>query len=180
LKFIAKYNFATIREKDYTMNKWNTLLQENDYLGIKKYTKNGANVNKKNDETEESVLAMALRLRCDKDILDLLVELGADIKAIDKEGVSILDNAITYNAVDFALWLLDNGIDVNENQRKSGFTALMGAVCYNRTELIKEFLARGADIKAVDTKGYDVKEFARRMNKKRTLELLTEYEAKQN
>ena len=156
------------------MTKWISLLQENNYLEIKQYVKKGANVNAKNDETQESVLAAALRYRCDEDIISLLVELGADAKATDKEGVSILDNAITYNHQNFVLWLLDNGIDVNDSQRKSGFTALMAAVCYSRTALVEEFLKRGADITAVDKKGYDAKEFARRMNKKAIFKMLEE------
>lgn len=158
------------------MTKWISLLQENNYLEIKQYVKNGADVNEVSDETGESVLAAALRLRCDEDVIELLVELGANIKAIDKEGVSILDNAITYNHQKFALWLLDNGIDVNDCQRKSGFTPLMGAVCYSRIDLVKEFLARGADTSLTDMKGYDVKEFARRMNKKAIMKLLEESE----
>lgn len=158
------------------MTKWISLLQDNNYLEIKQYVKNGADVNELNDETNESVLAAALRLRCEEDTIELLVELGANIRATDKEGVSILDNAITYNHQKFALWLLDNGIDVNECTRKSGFTPLMGAVCYSRIELVKEFLARGADTTATDMKGYDVKEFARRMNKKAIMKLLVESE----
>ena len=76
------------------MNKWLDLLRRNDYISIKKHIRDGADVNEKS-ETGESVLAYALRYRCDDDILELLIESGADVRDTDNEGVSIFDMAIT-------------------------------------------------------------------------------------
>jgi ankyrin repeat protein len=153
------------------LNKWLELLKSDDYLGIKKHIQNGADLSKTN-EAGESVLACALRARCDKDTLMLLIENGADIFDFDDEGVSIFDMAITYDNLEMVNYLLEKGQDVNKTTRKSGFTALMCAACYGRTEIAKVLLDHGADQNVRDNKGFSAVDFARKMNKKSILELL--------
>ncbi|MEN4053015.1 MULTISPECIES: ankyrin repeat domain-containing protein [Sulfurimonas] len=162
------------------MNKWLELLKNNDYLGIKKYIKNGADLQETN-EAGESVLACALRAGCDEEVLTLLIESGADIFDFDDEGVSIFDMAITYDNRWMVAYLLEKGLDVNKTNRKSGFTALMAAACYGRVEIAKLLLEKGANQHAKDTKGFTAIDFARKMNKKSVLELLDyDPEAPQN
>ena len=156
------------------MNEWLDLLRRNDYISIKKHIRNGADVNQKS-ETGESVLAYALRYRCDDDILELLIESGADVRDTDNEGVSIFDMAITYDNLALVQRLVEEGIyDVNETRRKSGFTPLMCATCYGRVEVAKYLLEKGADRNAVESKGLSAADFARKMNKKTILKLLKE------
>ncbi|WP_345978156.1 ankyrin repeat domain-containing protein [Sulfurimonas sp. HSL3-7] len=153
------------------MTKWLSILQDNDYLAAKKLIKDGADLN---DRTEagESVLAYALKCKCDQDMLELLIESGADIFYKDDEGVSIFDFAITYNNMYVIKLLLDKGIDVNETSRRSGFTALMAAVCYGRNTVVKMLLDAGADVHAADSKGLTALAFAKKMHKKSMIELL--------
>ncbi len=153
------------------MNKWLEFLRNNDFLSVKKYIKSGADVNDAN-ENGESVLACALRYRCDDELLMLLVQSGADIHDFDEEGVSIFDMAITYDNIMMVKYLLENGTDVNKTYRKSGFTSLMAAACYGRVEIVKLLLEHGADQSAEDSKGFNAIDFARKMNKKSVLELL--------
>ena len=153
------------------MNKWLELLRNNDYLGIKKYLRDGGDITETN-EAGESVLACALRARCDMDTLMLLIENGADIFHTDDEGVSVFDIAITYDNLEFVKYLVKNGRDVNETLRKSGFTPLMAAACYGRVEIAKYLLEEGADQYAQDLKGFTAIDFARKMNKKSILSLL--------
>ncbi len=157
------------------MNKWLELLRRNDYISIKKHIRDGADVNKKS-ETGESVLAYALRYRCDEDIIELLIENGADVRDIDNEGVSIFDMAITYDNLALVQRFVEEGIyDVNETRRKSGFTPLMCATCYGRVEIAKYLLNKGADKGAVEREGgLRAADFARKMNKKTILSLLKE------
>ena len=75
------------------MKKWLELLKDNDFIGIKKYIKENADL-EACDEHGESVLAAAIKLKCDEDIINLLIDSGADINSFDDEGVSILDFAI--------------------------------------------------------------------------------------
>jgi ankyrin repeat protein len=153
------------------MNEWLELLKNDDYLGIKQYLKKGASVMQRN-EAGESVLACALRARCDWDTLMLLVEHKADIFDVDSEGVSILDMAITYDNLQMVKYLVSQGKDVNERTRKSGFSALMCAASYGREEITRYLLEQGADESVQDVKGFRAVDFARKMNKKSILKLL--------
>ena len=152
------------------MNKWLELLQNDDYLGIKRYIKSGGDLSQTN-ETGESVLASALRTGCEMETLLLLCQNGADIFDFDDEGVSIFDMAITYDNKEMVLYLIEQAQDVNKTTRKSGFTALMAAACYGRVEIVKILLENGADINTKDAKGFTAVDFARKMNKKSILSL---------
>jgi uncharacterized protein len=153
------------------MEQWIELLKANDYLGIKKYLNNGANLNA-TEENGESVLCFALRYHCDQEVLDLLIQSGADLFAIDHEGVSVFDVAVTYNHLPLIERLIKEGFDVNQATRKSGFTPLMGAVCYGRVEVIKKLLELGVDVRSRDAYGLSAIDFARKMHKKSILALL--------
>ena len=146
------------------MTKWLSILQKNDYMAAKQHIKAGGNLNAKT-ESGESVLAYALKSRVDQDMLELLIENGADLFYHDEEGVSVLDFAVTYNNMFMVTLLLKKGVDVNVITRKSGFTPLMAAVCYGRYEIFKVLLDAGADIKAVERKGMTALDFARKMRK---------------
>ncbi|WP_415395775.1 ankyrin repeat domain-containing protein [Sulfurimonas sp. CS5] len=152
------------------MNKWLEFLKNNDFVSVKKYIKDGADVNEAN-ESGESVLAFALRSRCDMDLLMLLLENGADIYDFDNEGVSIFDMSITYNNFEMVEYIIEQGIDVNFTQRRSRFTPLMAAASYGRIEIAKLLIKHGADQNAVDAKGFSAVDFARKMNKKSVLEV---------
>ena len=153
------------------MEQWIELLKANDYLGIKKHLKNGANPNDV-EENGESVLCFALRYHCDQEILYMLIENGADMFQIDNEGVSVFDVAVTYNHLPLIERLIQEGFDVNHATRKSGFTPLMGAVCYGRVEVIKKLLELGVDVQSRDAYGLSAIDFARKMHKKSILALL--------
>jgi ankyrin repeat protein len=153
------------------MDKWIEILKKNDYLNAKKYIKEGGDVKASND-AGECVLSHAIRYGCDFELLMLLVESGADIFDFDDEGVSVFDIAITYANEEMVRYLIDQGVSVNKTQRRSGFTPLMAAACYGRVEIAKILLENGADKEAIDSKGFNATDFARKMNKKTILELL--------
>ena len=155
------------------MNKWISILQNNDYLAAKKHIKDGAKMNAKT-ESGESVLAYALKSRVDQDLLELLVDNGSDLFYKDDEGVSILDFAVTYDNMFMIERLLNEGKDVNEITRKSGFTPLMAAVCYGRYEIFRTLLDAGADINAEERKGMTALDFARKMRKTSMIKRLEE------
>lgn len=158
------------------MEKWIELLKANNFLGVKHYLKNGGNPNEV-EENGESVLCFALRYHCDQEIIDLLIEAGADLYETDNEGVSVFDVAVTYNNLPLIQRLIADGFDVNVSTRRSGFTPLMGAVCYGRTEVIQKLLDMGVNVTARDGHGLSALDFARKMHKKPILALLTAYVA---
>lgn len=153
------------------MEEWIHLLKTNDYLGVKKYLNSGGNPNA-TEENGESVLCFAMRYGCDDELLDLLIEKGADLGHLDNEGVSVFDVAVTYNRLTIVERLIAQGFDVNKPTRKSGFTPLMGAVCYGRTEIIQKLLDLGVDVDTRDAHGFSAVDFARKMHKKSILALL--------
>ncbi len=153
------------------MTKWIGLLQNNDFIGVKQYLRDSADVNDHN-ENEESVLALALKYKCDTELIDLLIESGAELDDFDDEGVSIFDYAITYGAIDLVTKMVVSGIDINRTQRRSGFTPLMCAVCYGRKDIVLLLLEKGADKDIIDAKGFSVVDFARKMRKKQMMEIL--------
>jgi ankyrin repeat protein len=153
------------------MTEWLQLLERNDYLGIKKYLKEGGSVDEEN-ESGESVLVQAIRKKCDDEVIDLLLENGADLNDFDNEGVSIFDFAVMYNNVRIVELLLNQGFDVNHTRRRSGFTPLMGAVCYGRSEIVKKLLDAGADKTARDNYNMNAYDYAKKMHKKSMMELL--------
>ena len=152
------------------MNKWLEYLKNNDFINIKKYIKSGADINDIN-ELGESVLACALRFKCDNELLMLLIDKGADIFEFDNEGVSIFDMAITYDNIEIVNFLIEKGIDINKTNRRGGFTSLMAAACYGRVEIVRILIKQGANQNALDSKGFSAIDFARKMNKKSILEL---------
>jgi len=153
------------------MHTWIEILK-NDNLDLAlKYIQDGADTNEAN-ETGESVLAYALRYKCSSDLIQLLIESDADIFNFDEEGVSIFDMAVTYNNIEMVKYLINQGLDINKTNRRSGFTSLMAAACYGRTEIAAFLIQNGADKNIVDTRGFSATDFARKMNKKSILKLL--------
>jgi ankyrin repeat protein len=150
---------------------WTTLLNSDDYLGAKKHIKSGADVNETNEQGE-SLLMQALHQRCSDELLDLLVQNGADLFAVDHEGVSVFEAAITYNNIGMVKRIIEKGIDTNATKRTSGFTPLMAAICYNRIGIVELLLQHGADPAATDRLGLDCAAYARKTHRKKMLELL--------
>lgn len=153
------------------MNKWLEILKNNDYISAKRYINDSADLNECS-ENGESVLAYALRYRCDNDLVMLLIDSGADIYDFDENGVSIFEMAITYDNIEIVRYFISKGIDVNSTKRRSKFTPLMTAVAYGRVEVAKLLIDNGADKNAVDMKGISVVDFARKLNKKSMFQLL--------
>ncbi len=153
------------------MNKWLEFLKNNDFLSVKKYIRDGADVNDVN-ESGESILASALRFGCDIDLLMLLIEGGADIYEFDDEGVSVFDMSITYNNIEIVKYIIEKGIDVNSTNRRSKFTPLMAAASYGRAEIVTMLLEHGANKEISDDRGFSAIDFARKMNKKSVLKIL--------
>ncbi|MEW7290987.1 ankyrin repeat domain-containing protein [Aquimarina sp. 2304DJ70-9] len=68
--------------------------------------------------------------------------------------------------------LIDLGSDVNK--KSNGMTPLMFAARYNRVDIIKLLVEKGANIKTKDSKGYNAMKFAKLSNAKEAIALLEE------
>ena len=142
---------------------------------IKKILRDDAETLSLEDEQGASLLAYALRQRCEHDVLLLLVDQGLPLDSTDDEGVSVLEYAITYGRKIFIDFLLENGITPLTTQRRSGFTPLMAAVSYNHADIVSKFLEYDLPLNDVDRSGFTALDFARRMHRNKIATILENY-----
>ncbi len=77
---------------------------------------------------------------------------NGDINVVNKNGASLLMEAIAYGKNDIADFLINSGIDINI-QDKAGFSALHYAVWWKNLPIIKTLIKNGANVNQVDKKG---------------------------
>jgi ankyrin repeat protein len=94
------------------------------------------------------------------DVVDVLINAGADAKAVSTTGSTPLMLAASAGAVDAAKRLLDAGADVNAKESARGQTALLFAAANNRVPVIRLLAERGADL-GTATKILDLFEVSR-------------------
>ncbi len=103
------------------------------------------NVNAK-DNYEETPLMSALRNNSNKEVIQVLIDAGADVHARYKDGWSLLMWASMNKNKEVIQFLLDNDVDVNA-RGEDGFTALMVASkITSNPEVIKMLLDNDADV----------------------------------
>ncbi|TSE07451.1 MULTISPECIES: ankyrin repeat domain-containing protein [Aquimarina] len=78
--------------------------------------------------------------------------------------------AIVKGDVEVVKKMIELGSDVNE--KWDGMTPLMYAARYNRVEIIKILVKKGANVKTKDPKGYTAMKFAKLSNAKEAIALL--------
>ena len=142
---------------------------------IKKILREDRGILNLEDEQGASLLAYALRQRCEHEVLLLLVDEGLSLDSIDDEGVSVLEYAITYGRKAFIDFLLENGVTPSTTQRKSGFTPLMAAVSYNHADIVSKFLEYDLPLSDVDRSGFTALDFAHRMHRNKIAIILENY-----
>ena len=86
----------------------------------------------------------------------------------------MLDFAIASNNYNLVKKFIDQGFDPNKTERRSGFTPLMAAVCYNRYDILKLILEQKVALDARDSSGFTAYTFAKKMRKKKMMEILIE------
>ncbi len=144
---------------------------------VKKLIQDGANVNYK-DRYEKTVLMEALNVLDEKtynefkgngliesnsnyrayiqqrlDIVEFLLQNGADINAKDKYGKNLLFIAIRRNQPDILEYLLKKGIDVNSTNNVGETPLMEAATTAEDVNVIKVLLKYGADKSLKDKKG---------------------------
>jgi len=128
----------------------------NDFDGLKKALKNGADIEAK-DDMGETLLMVASR-EGNIEMVQLLLDNGADVNKKDLYGNRSLRYALGFNeeSIDIIKLLLKNGANINEMDSE-GDTPLI-YICKNifdeeNIELIKSLLEYGADVNKKDLKG---------------------------
>ncbi len=80
-----------------------------------------------------SAFCMAV-VKGDFEFVKKLVDMGADVNEMSKNGMTPLMYAARYNKVDILKLLIENGANVKAKNPKNGFTALRYAELSNATE----------------------------------------------
>lgn len=135
-------------------------------LQVKRLLADGVDINATNED-DLSLLIVAIKSNASKEMVELLLDKGADIDWKTKEGVSLLDEVVEKNRVDLAKLFIDRGIDPCKTSRKSGMTALMLAACFDYVEMMELLLERGANLYAIDKNGMSALDYARKLRCKR-------------
>ena len=157
---------------------------ENDSIAmLKKLAKEGVDLTKPivigeeydlEEYDEISPLFYAIRKHASLELIEFLLEHGADLFAPDSDGISALDTAIKFRRKDVVRLCIDRGADLNATTRKSGILPVMLAACFNDTELMQILLDAGAKINAVDKSGMSALDYARKLGQKRMENYLKE------
>lgn len=129
---------------------------------------------------EVSPLFYAIRKYASVELIELLLENGADLFEKDDDGISALDVAIKFKRMDIIQFCIDKGFDLNTTTRKSGITPAMLAACFSDLDMMKLLIDNGADINAADRAGMAPKDYAQKLGQKKMVEYLTECGGKFN
>jgi ankyrin repeat protein len=152
-------------------------ISEDNYLQVKKLIKDGVDLNQiienEDNENDEPLIFYALHKKCSFDLLKLMIDNGVDIEYTNREGVSLLDEAIVHGNIEFITYLLkEKKLDVNKTKRKSGLTPLIQAACYGNIDLVKLLISFGADINKSDNLNLTAIDYARKLQQKKMHEFL--------
>jgi ankyrin repeat protein len=122
----------------------------------------GANVNAKGPEGRTAIFfAGGHRL----DLMQLLIEKGADVNVRDAEGDSPLDEAVWIGSLDATAVLLAHGAHLNEPQTTSGATPINEAAYRGHVNVVRYLLQFHPDLAIPDKRGYGPLDNAIRMGK---------------
>ncbi|KAJ3496979.1 hypothetical protein NLG97_g2256 [Lecanicillium saksenae] len=108
------------------------------------------NFNMKGTEVEMQLLEAAKRRR--KNIVQLLINMGANINGVDHIGQTLLHLAAERGDETFAQQLLERGANI-EAKSSAGWTPLYAATSYRAVVTVRLLLANGADLEAVTVDG---------------------------
>jgi len=128
------------------------------------------------DEPDEvPLLFFAISNRVSLEAIEMLVDAGVDITAVNREGVGALDIAIKHKRMDVIALCEKHDISLTSSRRKSGVTPLILAASFNDMEIVTYLLAKGASVNDTDNYGMTAAAYAKRMGQKKMLEFLESY-----
>jgi len=127
------------------------------------------------DEPDEiGILFYAIRTGASLEAIELLLEYGLDIQALDSDKISALDTAVKFKRKDVVELCIEKGLDLNSTKRRSGILPLLLASCFGDIEMVELLLKHGADLNATDSSGITAKDYAKKLGQKKMVEFLDE------
>jgi len=117
------------------------------------------------DEEGRPLLLLAIKSGSSRELIELLIDRGADLHWTTEEGVGLLDEAVERNRLDLAELFMERGIDPAVTRRGSGMTALMLAASFDYIDMMELLCEKGADLFAVDEQGLSASDYARKLGR---------------
>ncbi len=131
---------------------------------IKFLVAQGFDINLVKDVTGRTPILSAARLQS-LDVLEFLIDKGADVKLKDRFGETPLLVAASGNSVEVLKLFLDNGVDFNARGYRKGSTPLTMAAHFNTDPRVIQFLIdQGSDIQEGTKDGVTPLMYAARSN----------------
>jgi len=148
-------------------------VKDNDVAKVKDYLSKDPTLVKAvtTDFLKETALAIS-SFNGNKEIVDMLLQKGADPNVYDDMGIPPILGAARQNHADIIEMLLKNKAEVNIKNKSGEETALHYAAEYNSADAAKILLANGADKTAKNTSGNTPLDIAKNKKSDKVIELL--------
>lgn len=147
-------------------------VRRNDIAGVRKMIAQGVDVDAL-DPNGDAPLVMAA-YQGHTEIVQLLLEAGADVSAVDPGMKATALHAAAYaGRTEAAALLIAHGIDVDKQGPKNGYTALHDAIWQNNVETARVIIEAGASLDLRSHEGETPLEFARSHRRTEIAELIT-------
>ena len=88
-----------------------------------------------------------------QEVMRILIDAGADVRARDESGTPVIVHAVRYRNNQLVETLLRSGADIDATEQSSGRTALGLAAAIEAPETVKLLIEWGADLEASDKSG---------------------------
>lgn len=150
-------------------------IENNDVAAVRKLVEQGANVDAL-EPNGDAPLVMAAYLG-HAEIVRLLLDAGADVKAVDPGMKATALHAAAYaGRTEAAKLLVAGGIDIDKQGPYNGYTALHDAIWQNNVDVARVLIDAGANLTLKANSGQTPLDFAR---SKRANEIVKMIEAKE-
>jgi uncharacterized protein len=146
-------------------------VQKNDVARAATLIAEGANVDEL-DPNGDAPLVMAAYLG-HSEIVKLLLDAGADVKAVDPGMKATALHAAAYaGRTEAARLLIQHGIDIDKQGPKNGYTALHDAIWENNIETAQVIIEAGADLTLKSHNGETPLDFARTKHRREIVAMI--------
>jgi uncharacterized protein len=134
-------------------------VQRNDAAAVKSLISSGVNVSEL-DAHRDAPLVMAAYLG-HTEIVRMLLEAGADIRAVDPGMQATALHAAAYaGRTEAARLLIEHGIEIDKQGPKNGYTALHDAIWADHPDTARVIIEAGADLGLASHSGQTPLQFA--------------------
>ncbi|CAG4999495.1 hypothetical protein DYBT9275_02241 [Dyadobacter sp. CECT 9275] len=146
-------------------------INKNNISLVEQLIQNGADVDEL-DSNHDAPLVIAAYKGYNQ-IVKLLLEAGADVRAVDPGMKATALHAAAYaGRTEAARLLIEYHIDINKQGPYNGYTALHDAIWQDNVEIVKLLLAANADLHLLSNDGKSPLDFARSKNRKEIIGLI--------